>query len=672
MTKTVNPPSELGFTPWPEALIRRYEAAGFWEGRTLDSYFLEAATATPDATAVIDGDLRLSYRELTARADGLAMSLTELGLNPDDRIVVQLPNSWELIVTLLACFRSGVLPVLALPAHRAHEISAIAVQSDARALVLPSGAGSFDHQQMAREIIATVPGIEYVLVAGGKVEEGNLDLRRLSAALAMPGVRHDATGNRSGARAVALFLLSGGTTGAPKLIARTHDDFAYYLRMCRECSQFDADTVNLAILPMSHNFQLGSVLATLLAGGRVVVGSTPEASAATATIEREQVTITAAVPAVVQRWLTYLDSGAQVDLSSLKVLVVGGARLPESVAVRISREFDCALQHGYGMAEGLVCTTRIGDPFEVAVGTQGRPMSPADELRVVDEGGHEVAWGEPGLLLTRGPYTVQGYYRADEYNRSAFTADGWYRTGDIVRLRPDGNLVVEGREKDMINRGGEKISAEEIEGFAYRVHGVLMAAVVAMPDAELGERVCLYVVCRPGTHVSLADVVSVMESAGVAKFKLPEKLLVVDALPVTKIGKIDKKALRADIEAALRLEHPQAAPATLAGRWLVTSVEKSGEREVTRTGTFDFAADGGGTVETSTGFHGALSWTQEGNTIRFDLDHDLRGGWQVRGSQLGSIDGDHFTATGMLRVLDDLGTQTGSHSAAISAVRQRS
>ncbi|HEY3259103.1 MAG TPA: AMP-binding protein, partial [Pseudonocardiaceae bacterium] len=191
---------------------------------------------------------------------------------------------------------------------------------------------------------------------------------------------------------------------------------------------------------------------------------------------------------------------------------------------------------------------RMDDPDEVICHTQGRPICPDDEILLVDEDGRPVPPGEPGVLLTRGPYTPRGYYLATEHNARAFV-DGWYRTGDIVRRRPDGYLVVEGRDKDMINRGGEKISAEEVENFAYQVAGVSLAAAVAMPHPVLGETVCLYVVPEARATVELREVVAVMERAGVARFKLPERLVVVDALPTTAVGKVDKKALRADIAA---------------------------------------------------------------------------------------------------------------------------
>ncbi len=224
-----------------------------------------------------------------------------------------------------------------------------------------------------------------------------------------------------------------------------------------------------------------------------------------------------------------------------------GARLADEVARTVRPVLGATLQQVFGMAEGLLNYTRLDDPEDAICTTQGRPMSEGDEVRVVDELDRDVPDGTPGALLTRGPYTPRSYYRAAEQNARAFTADGWYRSGHIVRRRPDGNLVVEGRDKDMINRGGEKISAEEVENLAYQLPQVAQAAAIAMPDPDLGERVCLYAVLEPGITLTLQDVRQAMAAAGVATFKWPERLELIAELPATKVGKIDKKALREDI-----------------------------------------------------------------------------------------------------------------------------
>jgi 2,3-dihydroxybenzoate-AMP ligase len=544
--------------PWPAADAARYTAAGYWAGVPLGTLLRTVADQRPDALAVADpvASARLTYAELAGRADAAAGRLLDLGLAPGDRILVQLQNGWEFVVLLLACLRAGIVPVMALPAHRRAELSYLAVHAEASAIAVPGRVRDFDHQAMARdlgpEVRAATRGPWHVLVAGGTATGDSVDLRIVCAAGTDPAAdRARLDTLASGSRNVAVFLLSGGTTGLPKLIARTHDDYAYNARASAAVSGVDAAARYLVTLPAGHNFPLAcpGIVGTLLAGGAVVMLPSPEPQRAFAVIEAEGVTHTAVVPAVAGRWLEHAaaDGAAAARLASLRVLQVGGARLADELARRIEPVLGCRLQQVFGMAEGLLNYTRLDDPAEVITTTQGRPLSPADEVRIVDESDKDVPRGEPGALLTRGPYTPRGYYRAPEHNARSFTGDGWYRSGDICRMTPAGNLIVEGRDKDMINRGGEKISAEEVENLVYRLPGVSQVAAVAMPDAVLGERVCLYVVPAPGAALTLQEIRASMAGAGIAGFKLPEHLVLVTELPVTKVGKIDKKALRADI-----------------------------------------------------------------------------------------------------------------------------
>ena len=305
---------------------------------------------------------------------------------------------------------------------------------------------------------------------------------------------------------------------------------------------------------MMHNFPLlGAVQSGMLLGARIVLAPSPEAETVFPLIERERVTWICAVPAMAVSWLND-PRFKQTDFSSLRSLAVGGQRLNPEPARRILSEIGPVVTQVYGMAEGLCCSTRSGDPEEVIVSTQGRPICDHDELRVVGDDGREVAPGEVGELLCRGPYTPRGYYRAEEHNRSAFTPDGFYRTGDLVMMHPSGNLVVEGRRKDVINRGGEKISAEEMEDLVLSHPAVLNAAIVAMPDEVLGERACAYVVLRAGASLTFADLARHLEERRIARFKIPERLEIVERFPMTAVGKISKKDLRTDIVARLARE----------------------------------------------------------------------------------------------------------------------
>ncbi len=522
-----------GFVPWPAELAARYRERGYWAGRSLFVELADALAAGPDRTVLVDEERRYCRGELLAAVDARAAGLADAGLGSDDRVVVQLLNDADFVVTFLALLAVGSRPVMALPGHRRAELCHVAELSGATAIAVPRGtAGEVAYADLAAEVAELVPSIRLTLVDGHVVDGDDID---------WPGATHRSP--EVDADDIALFLLSGGTTGLPKLIPRTHNDYAYNVRASSEVCGFGPDTVYLVALPAGHNFPLGcpGFLGTLLRGGRVVMARSPASSRAFPLIRDEGVTTVAAVPAVAIQWMEDV-AGDPSALDSLSLLQVGGAKLTPEAAKRIGPELGCRLQQVFGMAEGLLNYTRDDDPIDVIVETQGRPMSAADEIRIVDERGEPVPEGEVGELVTAGPYTLRGYYRAPEHNERSFTPDGFYRSGDLVRRHPSGNLVVEGRSKDHINRGGEKISAEEVEDHALAHPAVLNAAAVGVTDEKLGERIGLFAVTNRA--LELDDLRRHFADRGVAPFKFPELLHLVDELPVTNVGKIDKVALR--------------------------------------------------------------------------------------------------------------------------------
>jgi 2,3-dihydroxybenzoate-AMP ligase len=516
---------------WSEEFAARYRERGYWTGTTLGEVLRGAATRHPARTALVDGDTRIDYADLDALADRRAAGLRGLGIAAGDNVVVQLPNTAEFVVTSFALLRIGARPVYALPAHRRSEISYLVEHSGATAYVIPDRHAGFDFRVLAEQVGASVR----VLVDGDPGPYTALaDVDADPVALPLPDPS-----------SVALFLLSGGTTGLPKLIPRTHDDYVYNLRASAEVTGLDGDTVYLAALPVSHNFALAcpGILGTLHAGGTVVMAPSPSPADAFALIERERVTVTALVPSLALLWLEAVKA-VRRDLSSLRLLQVGGARLAEEPARRIRPELGCALQQVFGMAEGLLNYTRLDDPDDVVATTQGRPLSPDDEIRVVDAEGAEVPPGGIGQLLTRGPYTLRGYYRAEEHNARSFTPDGFYVTGDLVRQLPTGHLVVEGRVKDVINRGGEKVPTEEVEDHLMTHPVVREAALVGVPDPMLGERSCAFLRVRDGAEApSLRELGAYLRERGLADYKLPDRVEVRAEFPYTAVGKVSKKAL---------------------------------------------------------------------------------------------------------------------------------
>jgi 2,3-dihydroxybenzoate-AMP ligase len=348
--------------------------------------------------------------------------------------------------------------------------------------------------------------------------------------------------------------LSGGSTSIPKLIPRTHDDYSYSVRRSAEICQLSEASVYLCALPALHNFPWSSpgVLGVLERGGTVVFAPRPSPDVAFPLIERERVTITAIVPPLVPLWLEAAKTRRE-SLASLALLQVGGAKLSAELAGRIEPGLGCKLQQVFGMAEGLVCYTRPEDDQETVRTTQGRPMCADDELRVVDAQGNDVERGAVGELWTRGPYTIRGYYRADDINREAFSADGFYRTGDLVRLTLTGHVVVEGRVKDQINRGGEKVSAEEIENHLLASPDVSDAIVVGLPDRFLGEQACAFVIPARAGLVS-SELLVFLRGRNIASYKLPDRIRFVSEFPRTGVGKVRRSELRERLKDTLQAE----------------------------------------------------------------------------------------------------------------------
>ena len=540
-----------GCTPWPEELARRYRARGLWEGATIAGVFARTAARRPGHTALVHGGERISYAALERTANRLACGFLEAGVRPLDRVVVQLPNTPAFVTTYFALVRIGAIPVTALRAHRHSEVGHFLRASGATAYVIPDRLRDFDYRAMARELAPGAPALRTVFVAGepgagqralGPLIDDGLGDAEVASRLA--GVRPDPS-------EVATMLLSGGTTSLSKLIPRTHDDYVLNARLCGTAGGFDASTVHLVVLPLGHNYNLASpgMLGAFYHGGTVVLAPSGDAEDVFRLVESERVTSIAAAVPLISAWLAS-PAADRRDLASLRVIQNGGARLAPELRARLRDRLGCIPQEIYGTAEGLINMTRLDDPDDLLLDSSGAPVSDDDEIMVVDEAGRGVADGEAGELVTRGPYTIRGYYRADEKNREAFTADGWYRMGDIVRRRGR-YLWTEGRRKDMINRGGEKISCEEVEALIYEHPKVRVVTLVAMPDPLFGEKACAFVVPRPGETLSFDELVAFLRAQNIASFKLPERLELVDELPLSPVGKILKRELRERITAKL-------------------------------------------------------------------------------------------------------------------------
>jgi len=535
-----------GVTPFPPEFVARYRAQGYWEERTLGNLFDDLCAQFAGRVALVANQEKLLYRDLAQRVERLALHLLKLGLRPRDRLVMQLPNIPEFVYLYFALQKVGVIPVMALPNHRYTEISHFMKLSQAAGYAMPARMGDFAFAGLAAALRQECSSMRWLFVAGA--EEADLpDTIILSELLQTdsnlkPEKLQDI---KIEASDPALFLLSGGTTGVPKLIPRTHNDYIYNSQAAAAINDIQPDDALLLVLPIAHNFPLAcpGLQGFFMHGARAVLSTSTRAIDIFTLIERERITHLELVPTLLIRLVNDPMLG-QYNLSSLRVINSGGQKLQSEVKRLTERLIPtCKVQEVFGMAEGLLCYVRLDDSDEIRYETVGRPVSPGDEIRLVDDEGREVASGEIGELLVRGPYTIRGYYCAPEHNARAFTPDGFYRTGDLMRRHASGNYIVEGRKKDLINRGGEKISAEEIENLILSHPAVLNVACIPMPDPVLGERVCAFVILREEANLALPELTGYLLKKHIARFKLPERLELVAEFPLSKFGKVAKNEL---------------------------------------------------------------------------------------------------------------------------------
>jgi 2,3-dihydroxybenzoate-AMP ligase len=540
-----------GVVPFPPDYAARYRAAGYWEDRSLRDEFAAVFARFADRVALIDGDRSYLYADIDRLSTNLALNLLELGLKPLDRVVVQLPNVAEFVILYFALQKIGAIPIAALVTHRFAEITQFAELSGATTVVTPDKSRDFDYTAMVARIRAATPALKYAIVLGDAPagSASLVDLIEKPATLA----RHELESIVIDPTDPCVFQLSGGTTGIPKLIPRTHNDYAYNSKIAAEVCDVDENGVLLIVLPIAHNLPLAcpGLQGYMFNGARVVISASTKPEDMCALIERHKVTHLKVVPALLIRLLND-PAVTKHDLSSLKTIQSGGQRMQPEVRLLSRKLIPSAFsQENFGMSEGLLMFVRRNDPEDVRLETVGRPVCADDEVRLLDDDDNIVQPGEVGELCCRGPYTLRGYYGVPEYNARQFTADGFYRSGDLMRQHPSGNYMVEGRKKDLINRGGEKISAEEIENLILSHPAVKNVACIAVPDPDLGERMCACIILRDNKTLTFEELKTFLMGKEIAKYKLPERLEIMDDFPLSTFGKVSKKDLVATVSAKM-------------------------------------------------------------------------------------------------------------------------
>lgn len=530
------------------SIVQMYEEQGYLAKETVHGVIMDIAKKYPDNIAVLDNEGSFTYKQLDMYSNALANYFLENGLRRKDTVLLQLPNCRLYVAVLLALLKAGIVPVLMLPTHREKELMSVAKLIKPKAYIGCDEFLGVEYVRMVQESEKTA-NLPIDFIFSNKKFDGT---HRVQVKV-LPKYDEDMLGQEfndfeEDFRAIALFLLSGGTTNMPKVIPKIHEAYVYNAKAVCACTNITEKSVYLAVLSTAHDYPLANpgILGCLYNGATVVLCQTPGFDEAFELIQRYRVTFTSIVPAIAQVWSEVLD-WYECDFSSLERISLGAAKLERDIALKLIDKMGVRLHQAYGLGEGITCYTRADDDVEVILTTQGKPVSPGDCIKIVDEMGIELPAYEQGELLEKGPYTFFGYYGNEKLNEGLFTEDGYLHTGDKAYKDDQGNIVICGRVKEQINRAGENVSPMEVEEILRKHPDIKDAVVFGRADQNLGEKTTA-VVSANNKDISIAEITIFFKQQGVAQYKIPDEIYVWDTFVYTNVGKVDKKKMKKMLE----------------------------------------------------------------------------------------------------------------------------
>lgn len=541
-----------GFTEYAREDREKYNRMRWWLGLTWGDMFDRAADLYPGKIGLVDDVGRWTYFELREKVDRLAISLIKLGIKPRDRVFLQFPNWHEYICAFFAMQKIGAITVLLIPRHNQLEINHLARLTEPVAWVLPGQYGKVDYQPIIDDVLKENPQIKHIIQvrtgSNGKylnmdklIEEGELTSENLKV---LEDLRPDPD-------EVSHILPTGGTTGLPKASPRTHNCYICNIEYHSRAWEITSNDTIMVITPVGHSMAMHwGIGVAFLNFAKLVLLDSVKAEDICEWIQKEKVTAIPSVPALIAR-VVNMEGLENYDLSSLRTISLGGALSTPELIRSVHDKLKCIVINGFGSSEGTNTATRPGDNIDIICNSVGRRVCPYDTIKIIDQEGKEVPANVEGELVSKGPGIFTGYFKSPEENSQIFTRDGFFKTGDKAKKDQHGNISITGRIKDIINRGGEKISAVDIENLLSGHPGIHETAVIGMPDEILGERICAYVVLKPGEHLVFEEIISFLKGKGASVLQLPERIEFLEELPMTKVGKVDKKTLREDIKKRL-------------------------------------------------------------------------------------------------------------------------
>lgn len=543
-----------GYTPYDPKAAELYARKRWWLGLTMGDVFDKATDVHPAKKALVGSGKHYTYREVRHLVDRIAYRLHKEGLRPGDRVLLQLPNWAEFYLAYFALQKAGCIVVLLTVNHTAREVSHLAALTQPKGWVVPAEYRKTDYFPLIEKVQKDNPCLDKVIVCADAAPDGFLHFDSLSETDASDEeIKQVLESTRPDPGDVMQILPSGGTTGLPKGAPRTHNDYLCNVEYKALAWDLNVNDVCLAASTVGHNLALlVCVTAPVIFGGTCVMLDSTYPEDFCAMVEREKVTCTAAVPTIVTRVVNYEKIG-DYDFSSLQKIYVGAAHSAPDLVTSVEKKMGCRYINAFGMVEGPCAQSRPSDTFEIRTTSVGRPICPYDDFRTLDPTGKPTPRGVEGEMAAKGPGIFTGYFKNPQANQTAFTPDGYFRTGDLAVIDEDGNIRITGRIKDIIIRGGENIAAQEVEELISSHPLIELAAAIGLPHPVLGEEVCAYVKTVGDVTMDAAEIREHLSKMGASKIIFPARVEFVQQMPITAAGKVDKKALKQDLEAKLKV-----------------------------------------------------------------------------------------------------------------------
>ncbi|HME44876.1 MAG TPA: AMP-binding protein [Syntrophorhabdales bacterium] len=541
-----------GFEPYKPEDAKKYSRLRWWLGMTWGDMFNKATDLYPAKIGLVDDTTRFTYKELREKTDRAAIGFMQLGIKQQDFVLLQLPNWHEFVISFFALQKIGAIVVLLISRHGISEVNYLSSLTNPTAWILPEQYRNIDHNSLIQGVTAETKSLRHIVSVRAADKSRFVTLESLiESSKLSPSNLQALEERRPDPMEVSIISPTGGTTGLPKAVPRTHNDFIAYIEYHSKAWEITSNDALLTVAPVSHSQGMHVGLGgSFFNYGKYVLSDSTDPDDICKVIEREKVTAFPTVPAIVQR-IVSLENLKQYDLSSLKKIYCGGAPSTPELVKAVYEKLNCKFVNAFGSSEGMSSMTRLGDDLETICTTVGRLDCPYNQVKVIDQYENELPRNKEGEIVYKGPTIFTGYLKSAEENKKNFTKDGFFKTGDLAKIDENGIIRITGRIKDTILRGGETISAGGIEKLVRTHPSVADVAVIGMPDKALGERICAYIQLKPGATLAFDELIAHLKSVGASVLQMPERIEFVESIPLTKVNKVDKKALTEDIKKRL-------------------------------------------------------------------------------------------------------------------------